>query len=333
MASLTITTRQTASGPRYVVRYRLGGRAYPIEHGGSFRTLREAKGRRDLIGGELAAGRDPREALRALTAAPVPVFTFSAWAERYRASRVDVSSGSQRTLGIHIKALNAVFGERDPRALSVEEITEWIGGAKHKPSTLSNYFTTLRAVLDFAGVDPNPARDPRVRLPRRERETVSPPSATDVAAILSGVPARWRLPLRLLEQTGMRVSEALELEWRDVDVSGCRLRVRGGKTPAARRWAAVPEWLMQELDALCPPDDRTPERRLFPGMTRSAAGSAMRRACTAAGIALYSPHDLRHRYASIKVAEGVPVTQLAEQLGHARKSLTLDTYSHVLLAD
>ena len=60
MPSLTITTRRTKSGPRFVVRYRLGGRAYPIEHGGSFPTMREAKIRRDLIGGELAAGRNPR---------------------------------------------------------------------------------------------------------------------------------------------------------------------------------------------------------------------------------------------------------------------------------
>jgi integrase/recombinase XerD len=57
----------------------------------------------------------------------------------------------------------------------------------------------------------------------------------------------------------------------------------------------------------------------------------MRRACKAAGIAFYSPHDLRHRYASVKIAEGVPVTDLAAQLGHSRKSLTLDVYSHVLI--
>ena len=44
-----------------------------------------------------------------------------------------------------------------------------------------------------------------------------------------------------------------------------------------------------------------------------------------------NPHDLRHRYASVKLREGVPVTELAAQLGHAKKSLTLDTYSHVLL--
>jgi integrase len=33
----------------------------------------------------------------------------------------------------------------------------------------------------------------------------------------------------------------------------------------------------------------------------------------------------------VKIAEGVPVTTLAAQLGHSKKSLTLDVYSHVLL--
>ncbi len=57
----------------------------------------------------------------------------------------------------------------------------------------------------------------------------------------------------------------------------------------------------------------------------------MTRSCRAAGIPHFSPHDLRHRYASVKISEGVPVTELAAQLGHSRKSLTLDTYSHVLV--
>ncbi len=56
----------------------------------------------------------------------------------------------------------------------------------------------------------------------------------------------------------------------------------------------------------------------------------MARACKAAGIAHFSPHDLRHRYASIQVKRGVPGTDLAAQLGHARTSMTLDVYSHVV---
>jgi integrase len=66
-------------------------------------------------------------------------------------------------------------------------------------------------------------------------------------------------------------------------------------------------------------------------LSQNEAGSTMRRACTAAGLAHYHPHDLRHRYASVKIAEGVPVTTLAAQLGHSKKSMTLDTYSHVLV--
>ena len=38
MATLTITTRRAKSGRRYAVRYRLGGRRWPIVHGGTFKT-------------------------------------------------------------------------------------------------------------------------------------------------------------------------------------------------------------------------------------------------------------------------------------------------------
>ena len=50
MASVSIRRRQTKSGSRFQVRYRLGGRAYPLQHGGSFATMKEARLRRDLIG-------------------------------------------------------------------------------------------------------------------------------------------------------------------------------------------------------------------------------------------------------------------------------------------
>ena len=59
----------------------------------------------------------------------------------------------------------------------------------------------------------------------------------DVDTILAYSPERWRLPLRTLEQTGMRVGELQALVWADVDEHGCRFRVKHGKTAAARRWA------------------------------------------------------------------------------------------------
>jgi Arm DNA-binding domain len=63
VASASITTTTTKSGvKRYAFRFRCRGRYFPVEHRGSFGTLKDARIRRDLIAGELAAGRDPREA-------------------------------------------------------------------------------------------------------------------------------------------------------------------------------------------------------------------------------------------------------------------------------
>jgi integrase len=332
MASLAITTRQTASGLRYVVRYRLGGRAYPIVHGGSFKTLREARARRDLVAGELAAGRNPALVLRAPAETP-RTRTFSEVAEAYRASRVDFAPASALNLQSQLRTIVPYFDGVDVETLTAADVQEWVSHASErlKPSSVRRHLIVLRAVLDHAGLDPNPARDPRVKLPRQEQTTVEPPSADEVALLVEHVAAKHRLPLRVLEQTGMRVGELHALEWRDVDLAHSRFRVRQGKTQAARRWAACPEWLIAEVSDTCPPDDRAPERRVFPGCSPNAVKAAMQRACKHAGIASYSPHDLRHRYASVQIGRGVPVTQVAAQLGHSRNSLTLDVYSHVLL--
>ena len=56
----------------------------------------------------------------------------------------------------------------------------------------------------------------------------------------------------------MRVGELSALERRMSTWPGSRFRIRSGKTAAARRWVAVPAWLMVEIQATCPPDDRTP---------------------------------------------------------------------------
>jgi integrase len=91
----------------------------------------------------------------------------------------------------------------------------------------------------------------------------------------------------------MRVGELRDLEWRDVDVQGSRFRVRSGKTATARRWVAVPEWVMAEVGDTCPPDDRTPERRVFAGFSQRVADLLERD-----GLAAYEANP-RHRRAKL----------------------------------
>jgi integrase len=334
MASVSIRTRTTKSGKRFQVRYRLGGRGYPVVHGGSFPTLKEARVRRDFIAGELAAGRNPRGLLEAMTAAPAPTMTLSAWAKRYEASRVDYAEETVKNLGSHLKAILSELGERDPANLTPADVQEWIAGLSLKPSSMRRYVASLRLLLDFAGVDPNPARDRRVKLPSIIAEEPNPPTSKQLLAILAAVPARWVLPLITIEQTAMTVGEAHTLAWGDVDVAGRQFRLRRANVKAqirARaRWVQVPAWLMEEIAATCPLEDRTAERRVFQGFGEQAARQVMRRACQAAGVPHFHPHDLRHRRISLWHGQGVPAKQLAERAGHARASMSLDTYSHVM---
>lgn len=334
MSPAHIRTRVTKSGNRYDVRFRFGGRDSNVLHAGTFRTLKEARLRRDLVAGELAAGRDPRTLLSSLRE-PLSPRTLGDIAQHWLATRVDVAESTRRVYRDHVGRIMRDLGTRDPERLTPADVCAWIAdlAATLGPASIKNYVGTLRQILDDAEITPNPARDRTVRLPQIPRTEVEPPTAAQVTRILELVSARWRLPLRLLEQTGMRIGEIESLEWRDVDTANARLRVRVGKTHAARRWVKLPEWIALEIAAACPPDDRSPERKVFPDFTRGAARNAMARACKAAGIPHYHPHDLRHRYASVQLARGVPITEIAAQVGHSRTSLTFDTYSHVLLED
>lgn len=145
---------------------------------------------------------------------------------------------------------------------------------------------------------------------------------------------RYRLPLRLLDWTGLRVGELAGLRWGDLDYRAARLRVARGRTKggtAGRRWVPVPTGLLADIADLVPPEDRNLDEAIFPGFSDQGLRLAMTRACKLAGIPAYSPHDLRHRYISLLVMAGVPLPVVRTVVGHSRASVTLDVYSHALL--
>ncbi len=337
MSSLYITTRQTTSGKsRYVVRFRLGGRAYPVQDGGHFKTLKEARARRDLIAGELSAGRNPLEALRALQRQPKATLTLSGWRDKFLDSRLDVDANTKKNYRSALKKACDHFGDRDPHDLRVDDVAGWVAelAEKCKPGTVQLYLIAFRLLLDFAGCDPNPGRDSRVKLPKRVREEPTPPPAVHVEAILEAVGKKWRLMFVTIEQGALRLGEAVSLRWGDVDAAGLRLRLPRSATKRDHaRWVYLPEWLVEAIEQTCPLEDRTPERRVFQGITEASAYQAMSRACKNAKVPHYHPHDLRHRRITIWHQAGVPARELAERAGHSRPSMSLDVYSHVMPTD
>ena len=52
-----------------------------------------------------------------------------------------------------------------------------------------------------------------------------------------------------------------------------------------------------------------------------------------AGVKEIRLHDLRHSCASLLISNGVPITAVSEQLGHANTQQTLTTYAHMMPKD
>src|SRR5262249_1399061 len=133
-----------------------------------------------------------------------------------------------------------------------------------KRETIRKTVMALAMVFDHAGVEPNPARDKRtVKLPREAKEEIKPPTVDQLAAVQHPPPARYRLPLGVLDATGMRLGELERLTWGDVDEPRGRWRVSAAvsKTRQAR-WVNVPPIVFDAVTALVPREDRTPERRV-----------------------------------------------------------------------
>lgn len=149
---------------------------------------------------------------------------------------------------------------------------------------------------------------------------------------------RDRALLELLYATGLRVSEAVSLDWRDLDLSGKALRVvgKGNKErmvpfggPALEalrawrdRWDSVrrvgggdgdPVFLNRRGGRLT---DRSARR----AVDRWVEVAALRR-----GI---HPHTLRHTFATHLLERGADLRSIQELLGHASLATT-QRYTHV----
>lgn len=263
----------------YQVLYRRGGRGWPIEYAGTFRTEKEARARRDLVAGWLAVALDPKAELAKLMRPPAPTLTYRQVAAAYAASRIDHSATAARNVESHLLRLNRIFGDQQPDQVTIADCVAAVATLAEdlKPSSLSRYWTTHKLVLDFAGVRPNPARDRLVKLPTIRREEPAPPTSDHVLAILDGVAAKWRLPLVVAEQTGMAGGELEQLQWGDVDVAGSRFRLRRaavkGQIRARARWVQLPVWLMEIIDATCPPEFVWVDARWYEVLTRDEVQS------------------------------------------------------------
>jgi site-specific recombinase XerD len=131
--------------------------------------------------------------------------------------------------------------------------------------------------------------------------------------------------LRLLYTTGIRVSEACDLMWRDVvarDNGKAQVTVlgKGGK----ERAILVSADTYKELQGIRVEGDE----QVFPNLYARKAERIVLKAAKRAGIdAAVSPHFLRHANASHALDRGAPIHVVQSTLGHASLATT-SKYTH-----
>jgi integrase len=149
--------------------------------------------------------------------------------------------------------------------------------------------------------------------------------------VFGALPAAYKLPLVVLDATGMRVGELETLRWGDVDEPERRFRISKMKTKTRTgRWVPVPESVFDAVLEAVPREDRNLEGQVFAGFADTRFRTALQRACKATGTPLFSPHDLRHRRATLWHLSGMPAAEAAAKLGHSPTE-HLRTYAHVVL--
>lgn len=326
------------------------------------RKLAEARRQRDLLSAKALRG-ELLVPVRKTFAELAEV-----WLEGF-AAQVAAGERGERTLEnyrYHLERnLLPAFGRRQLAEISTDDCARLIASLRAKglaAKTIAGALVPLGRIFALAlrrgYIGDNPLRrleaSERPRIQRREQRVLT---HEEIAKLLEAAPARYRPFIACALYTGMRLSELLGLTWADVDLQEGLIRVRYQLSRArqdqpARRVrlktsSAVRDMpLLPQLGALLrrhklasvhsEPSDyvfatgvgsalafRNVERR---GLRRAAEKASLNRP----GEAPLRVHDLRHTFASHLIVDlKLDVAHVSRILGHARPSITLDTYTHL----
>jgi len=235
--------------------------------------------------------------------------------------------------------------------------------ARYKPRTIGHIFAVIRTMLQSAMSDgamlANPASELGKELGLFEKEKVraakikamtAEQRATFLAAVAAVAP-RYRPLFHVLAGTGMRLGEALALQWDDLDLAHQQILIarsrsehaEGEETDSPKNDEPRTVDLSKALTSILAQHETTAKaealkrgRSLPVWVFSTKQGTmldahnvrrAMRSVLRRAGLSLhFSPHSLRHSYASILLADGISPAYVQEQLGHATIELTVTTY-------
>lgn len=289
---------------------------------------------------------------------------FTNWLDTYAKAHCKPSTVDRYTRTFRLY-LSPAFKLKDLGAITRDDVKklvyELIGAGKSRNSVKA-VLTPLIEMFNHAVEDGHVPVNPATRvLKRSHTEEASRKAKADfltreeLATLLQTCqkhfPAYYPL-LLLFARTGLRLGEAIGLQWGDLDFHGRFIEVqrafsgpylttpKNGKTRRVdmslhlmetlktllverkaetlrKSWGEVPLWVFVS-------EDGTPVNRA------NFRARIWGRLLEKAGLRHVRIHDLRHTFASLLIQQGESLVYVREQMGHYSIQLTVDTYGHLI---
>lgn len=219
--------------------------------------------------------------------------------------------------------LQPVFGNIPLRELSTRQIRKWIAGLVISAKRINNILIPLRGMLAEAYADGIIERNPMDRIRNLAVPTEEPDPFTpeEIHAILAAcTDPQHRNLFQFAFWTGLRTSEMIALEWKDIDWrrgvvrvmrASVRKRIKGAKIRAGERDVLLLSPALEALNAQRPYTElrhgrvfhnpRTGEPWETDGQIRKTAWTHILRQ---AGVRYRNPYQTRHTFASTLLSAG-----------------------------
>lgn len=206
-----------------------------------------------------------------------------------------------------------------------------------KPKTVRNISALLSAVLKKY----NPNFVYKVILPQKTKSEISIPTQEQMRLILDDVKGtEMEIPLLLAACLGLRRSELIGLKWKNVNFDKSTIRIdtaivpgigakkfeKAPKSMAGYRTLSVPENIMQKLKAA--KETATSEKVIT--LTGGAIYARFDHILKRLELPHFRLHDLRHYYASVLLAMGIPNKYAQQRMGHSTDNMLKNVYQHIM---
>lgn len=167
----------------------------------------------------------------------------------------------------------------------------------------------------------------KLHLPKRHRKQPVWLSDDEIKRFAE-TPSRLSIAWQLMAWFGLRRSEILKLDWKDIRLQDKVLIVRDTKSKKDRVMP-IPKALLPDLLEAWKNRDM-PESGSVVGIGKSPFVRAFKKHLKNCGLSGkgITPHTLRHSFASSLIRQGVPLTVVKELLGHKDVSTTMIYIHH-----